>query len=349
MAIKNVSFRSQLKGNLSDFLTKEDMCCANTEEGLLALVVSLSHYTEEGITLFPEVILCANLEITLRILQCTSPLFIGSGEVHLTTFSQALKRCAPLAKEGWLIFIERVDNQLKYGVFRSSGAPTAVSIRDTIQAFAEDNANYNIIYISQLARSSVELLGTNAGSLRLYFSATSEEAPSPRADVERLVSACSSSIVSSYKEQFQCYLKEIFCEAFKRCHGVLLAVIKPGSLADPIGKDGVIFSTPIPLLDIVSQHEDVKNGETLAALNAYMSLLIGMLSSDGIVVLDSGGQLLAYRVFLSEPLGEKVKDNEIVGGARKRAFNKLQAMVEQGDLNACFILSSDGTSQFCEG
>ena len=42
MTTKAVSFRAQLKGTLLDFLTKEDMRCPHTEEGLLDLVVALS-------------------------------------------------------------------------------------------------------------------------------------------------------------------------------------------------------------------------------------------------------------------------------------------------------------------
>lgn len=108
MNTKTVSFRTQLKGTLSDFLKKEDMCCPQTEDGLLELVVALSHYTEEGHPLFPQVVLCDNLDTTLSLLQGSDALTIGLGPRDQSTISFALKRCAPLARGGWVIYIQRL-------------------------------------------------------------------------------------------------------------------------------------------------------------------------------------------------------------------------------------------------
>lgn len=174
---KIVSFRSQLKGTLSDFLKKEDMCCPKTEEGLLDLVVALSHYTEEGHSLFPQVVLCDDLDTTLGLLQCSDPLRIGFGPRGSSTIALALKQCAPLARGGWVIYVQRLHRKMDYGVFRSPSSPTALDIRDTVQALTQETEHVHIIVANQLAERAVELVGASSGVLHVYLSATPDDAP----------------------------------------------------------------------------------------------------------------------------------------------------------------------------
>ncbi len=77
--VRTTSFRAQLKGTISDFLHREKMQCIETETALLELVVALSHYTEEGSVLFPQVIICDDLDITLNVIQGFEPIQIGIG------------------------------------------------------------------------------------------------------------------------------------------------------------------------------------------------------------------------------------------------------------------------------
>lgn len=97
VAIRTTSFRAQLKGTLSDFLRRESMQCIHTEEALLELVVSLSHYTEEGNLLFPQILICDDLPLSLSVIQGSEPIEIGKGPKSTSTAKQALKRCAPLS------------------------------------------------------------------------------------------------------------------------------------------------------------------------------------------------------------------------------------------------------------
>ncbi|MGH9830451.1 MAG: hypothetical protein ACREDR_45170, partial [Blastocatellia bacterium] len=163
MKTKAISFRAQLKENLSEFLTEEDMSCPDTEEALLELVVSLSHYTEEGLLLFPQVVLCDDIGITLSLLQCSDRLRIGSGPRHHSTVAQGLKRCAPLARAGWVVYILRLEETFEYGVFRSPFSPTAPGIRDTVHALTEEAENVHIIIASHLEEKAVELVGARSG------------------------------------------------------------------------------------------------------------------------------------------------------------------------------------------
>jgi len=65
-----------------------------------------------------------------------------------------------------------------------------------------------------------------------------------------------------------------------------------------------------------------------------------MLNTDGIVLFDNRSRLLGYNCFV------KVNRNEnIIGGARKRAFGTLSTKLGRG-LCAVFMQSQDGWSDY---
>ena len=70
------------------------------------------------------------------------------------------------------------------------------------------------------------------------------------------------------------------------------------------------------------------------------NLLEGMLCSDGITLFDERGRLLGYRCFIQIPTKQ-----EVVGGARRRAFGALCDHLGKG-LSAVFMQSQDGWSDF---
>ena len=345
-AVKVISFRSQLKGTLSDFLAKEGMQCPQTEDGLLELVVALSNYTEEGHSLFPQVILCEDLETTLRILQCSDPLPIGNGPKNKATMIEALKRCAPLARDVWIVYLQRFEDSIAYGVLRRPYSPIALDIRDTVQALNGEKNSPHLILATQLADKAVELVGTYSGVLNIYLSATPDDAPSPHNSLDSLVDKCCHDITPGNREQVQSFLKSTLSTAMRHSHGTLIVILSLGGDPKDVSTDGVIFSSPIPLANIIEQHETERNDQSHAALMAYGNLLAGMLSSDGIVLIDSACRVIGYNLFVQETESSDSALRRSEGGARHRAFRKLCRLVDNGVISACFIRSSDGTTKF---
>ena len=85
--------------------------------------------------------------------------------------------------------------------------------------------------------------------------------------------------------------------------------------------------------------------DAYARLDSEIKLLQGMLACDGILAFDDAGKILGYRVFLKT---EAKSDGTVVGGARKRTFEGLKALVHTKKLSAAFIRSHDGDAEFCE-
>jgi hypothetical protein len=345
---RSVSFRAQLKGTVSDLLRRENMQCPDTEETLLELVVALSHYTEEGITLFPRVILCEDLETTLGVLQGTDPLSIGFGPRNEKTMMQALKRCAPLSRSGWTVYLLRKQDRFHYGVFRTSSSPTALDIRDTVSSLANENNDLKIILISQLADKAVELIGARSGCVNAYLSATPDDAPSPSDAIDKLSNICISNVNEEVREQLTSFFRKTMASLLMNCtHGTLIAVIPVGSPSiEELAHDGVLLERPVSFVNLVKEYEARRDADTLSALEDYSMLLGGMLATDGILILDTACSVLGYNIFVKDMTDSESLPSTLIGGARRRAYTKLCEMTDRGMLCACFIRSSDGKSDF---
>jgi len=99
--ITKISFRSQLKGEIGDFLENSGMASVETIQAMTDLIVDLSHYEEEGTPLYPKILLCNSLKDTLAFLQGSTPIQVGKNSTIVLAMKQALKKCAPLARQGW--------------------------------------------------------------------------------------------------------------------------------------------------------------------------------------------------------------------------------------------------------
>ena len=339
-----------MKGTLSDFLTHQKMQCTDTEEALLELVVALSHYTEEGNVLFPQVLLCDDLEVSLGLIRGSEPIRIGSGPKSAVTMRQALKRCAPLAHGNWIVYVQRIDRNFEYGVFRAPIAPTAIDVRDTILSLAEEKQKIRIIFVSQLAEKAVELVGSLFGCLHVYLSATPDDAPSPRATLTDFTDVACASVPRDIGEQASSFIRKTLSFALRNCHGTLLAVASSGATKiSGLTEDGVIFAKPIDIVAAIREYHEKRSDAALSSLNAISSLVAGMVATDGIVLINDKAMILGYNFFITSKKTSTPKPSELVGGARLRAYNLLCKMVDSGKLRACYIQSSDGSAVFYGG
>jgi hypothetical protein len=344
--MKTISFRAQLKGELSDFLKKEGLLSPGIEECLLSLVNSISPFMEEGRPLYPQVIICEDLPTTLRVLQGSNPISIGRGPIETKTIGVALKICAPLTQGCWVIFITISSALLEYGVFQRPFSPTALDIRDIILSLKEEGNPLKIILTNQLAEKTVELIGTSFGILNVHLSDTPDDALSPLEVLNNLIESCCSHVRREGKEQVQSFLRATLTESLRRCHGALIAVIPEGGDPKVISEDGVFLSIPVAFSDLVAQQEAQKSDQSLSNLTAHASLIDGALNSDGVVILDSGCRLIGYRLFVHDDMRVSSPDVVQEGGARHRAYKRLCDLVDEGKIFSCFIRSSNGISDY---
>lgn len=99
-----LTFRAALHGSVSRVLDACDMACINTADAIVALVVALSDYREEGRQLYLRVLVCDDLPQVLRIVQGSSLLAIGCGKrkrLHGRPRSQEVRAIGERRMGGW--------------------------------------------------------------------------------------------------------------------------------------------------------------------------------------------------------------------------------------------------------
>lgn len=259
---------------------------------------------------------------------------VGTTTADTKGIKQALKRTAPLATDGWSIYLQDSES-LEYGVFRGSGNPLSVAIDDVLLKGVEP---LSVVKVFGVAEECVEIRASNGDYHHVFLDHRKDDTPPPLQYLDQLVASITARCANDSREPLQSFLKKLLFAALRESHGCIIAVTNMGRVPSFLSHDGVILDAPIDFYGFVGQ---LKKGEIEPnVLSNKGALLKGMLNTDGLILFDNLGRLLAYNCFV------KVKHEPgVVGGARRRAFAAITAKVNKG-LTAAFIQSQDGWTEF---
>lgn len=332
---KNITFRTQLIGGVTEFCQNTQLEFLVNALHLVELIVMLARYREEGVSLFPKVYLTNNKHTLKAMLPNGEILKIGTAATDISGIKNAVKKCAPLAINGWLIYIEASQNCLEYGVFKGSGNPISVLVDDVLMTESQDLI---VVKASQITDDCVEIRSNHGGLHYIFLNHRSEDSPPPLQYLEQLISSITEKTHEDDKESIVSFLKRLFVSALRESHGCIIAVTNMSNPPKFLSQDGVVLEEPIDFSDLV--HKLRKEQIDSSFLDSKGHLLKGMLNSDGIIIFDDKARLLGYNCFV------KVNNKEnIIGGARKRAFASLKVKIGRG-LSAVFMQSQDGWTDF---
>lgn len=339
-----ISLRDSLKGAVGDFLNDEGMACINTEAGLVEMISALSHYREEGTSLFPQIFIMDDLKTVSQLLPGGEFISVGDGERSAATMTKALKQCAPLTQGGWSIYILRKPNRFNYGVFRTGGGALSESPEETLVERGDSTVPVVLVY--QVAESVVEVRGAALkSSLSIHFRASRESEPATTLALRSLASQVTDRCSEKIKEQTLNFYFSVFSDVLKIGHGTLAAVISNRREALPPSMgDGVILRPPVDVPKRIQDALSTRDAASHTRLQAYASLIRGMMYTDGITVFACDGCVRAFNVFVQHQEGRRSSGTP-AGGARSRTYDTLCAMIGRG-LIAAYMQSHDGRVEF---
>lgn len=338
----NLSFQENLLVAIDGFLNDEGFIFDNiTKHGILEIINLISDYHEEGNALFPEVLITNNLNAFETI--PNRDLVIAEMDLSLNEFRNAIKLCAPLAINYWIIFIEiKKNNKIKYGVSSaeiSEASPLLYS--QTFGGIKVPNNETAIVYIRNIGPKKVELSGLKG---RLIISLTLN-GPKPIGLNETLqLSVCiASRCDEKLKDTITIFFEKYIDEALKTGHGNLVGIIEDsdeaiGNLKRGIKSYGGIYLTnPVDFQMLILESETKRNNEAAIHLKAYASVLKSMLNFDGITIISDKARLIGYHLLIESLIRE---GDELSGGSRIKAF---LSMKNSGLFKFCFYKSQDGS------
>ena len=336
-----IEFKNQVTSEIGDFLhslhfVRDDDRCL--KDGLVAIIDNIADYYEEGSHLYPEIILIDNMGL-LNLMTCHTVVFYN-GALSETEFERAVKMGAPLAVNGWDIFIcvPPTGNTMTWGLLTAELTVNTVSLYK--QVLDPDNHEFKTAIIRNLGKRIVSLKSVVEEKIISFslLKKVSIEKDSVTDFASKVVSRC----VSEQDNKLDLFIKMVD-RAFKTGHGNLLAVVEPTQEKMAIVQEkltqGVYFSTEgFNISKMVDEYMNAspQSKEICASqVSNAISLGVSMMNHDGVTLFSNDGKILGYHLIV---------DNSIVaaeetGGARTKAF---KALVGLHILDAVLIKKQEG-------
>lgn len=229
---------------------------------------------------------------------------------------------------------------MKYGL--TSAEISETSIPMFRQAIEMPNTGFNIAYIRNIGKKTVELAGvTNRCIISLTLDETKDVLKN---EIFDLCSVILSKTEGNDSGKLTTFFEKMISEAIKVGHGNLISVVDDNIDAiknvSEILKNGVLFKKPISLVEMIKRAEDEKTNLTSIELKSFISIVISMINHDGITLFSNTGKILGYHFIVENTIP---KSGKTVGGSRTLAF---EAMKASKLFQACFMKSQDGNIKF---
>jgi hypothetical protein len=343
-AITTQSLYHNVLEMIGNFLYKESFPSIKfIQEGLLAILDMIQNCKEEGTVLYPEVLLTTSIEKITHPLTPKRIIPLGQSNMTEDGFRLVVKRCALLAKDGWVIFIEIGQDQMKYGLVSIEASEISLSLyQHVVGGLVVDNGMVPVVYIRRCGIQAVQLKGLHNEciiSLSLQdFSANINN------NTDKLIEALVIDIEQPAIVLAKAFFSRIFEEMTQQSHGTIIAVAKANEKTINQIKsklnDGVFLNPAIDIVEHLNLSESLRTREASTAVRSFGSLIKAMISHDGITLFSTNGKVLGYNIFVRST--NEHKDQQIIGGARTRAYKEL---IKLNKFYCCYFKSQDGKSE----
>jgi hypothetical protein len=314
--------------------------CQASQNILSYLSGALLNYRDEGVELSPKVLFCLNSGALFEYFPGTIKYSIGAVSTSPDSIKRILKDCAPLAAQNWNIFIERENGiNLKYGVFSYSKLPTALPLEEAISL----SPSSVCLLVKKTSQSTVEILGSKGNALSIMFSTMRENVATADPISPFSGDCCAGIDNEEFASEFRDYFYRLLGRMLARSHGTIIACSGEGLSEVEELSDGIPIDPKLDFFSIYSEFRRFSTVETILKLQSFEELLLGILQCDGVVVFDTKGAVVAYRVFYKPRTtsGEQPQVGTVVGGARRRAFEGIKLLVGRS-LSSALFRSQDG-------
>lgn len=355
--IPSLSLRRHLVAGLGDFLAEAELPCAPTTEALAELVVSLSHYREEGTALFPMVFLGNSVEELLVAVGGADPIPLGRGPADAATIRLALKRSAPLCVgRHWSIYVSREKgdcgiagvSEFAFGVFRADPFPLQPTPIERLSALSGRLPVFGVI---QRAPDLVEIRSSGGLVRHVLLAGSDGEGESPTRAIDAIARSAARDVPPEFFAATHGFYRRSLVSVLQSGHGSLVGVTEAKSSLSRLFADGVLHQPAIPVAEAIRAACTNPNRDVATRVRAYGHLFEGMLGMDGVTLVSSAGDIVGYHIFLrnledAPPSSGRGGDaSSPVGGARRRTYSALASWVGRG-LVAAFYRSQDGAVAF---
>ncbi len=324
--MKELSLSGNVRSEIGNFLQTINFNCSTAEyndamkDGLLEVIDMLSDYYEEGTHLFPTVVFFDKMDYLKTFPNLHYLFYHGGIEKH--QFKSAIRMCAPLALDGWCIFIQVGQNDMSWGVVTAEVKETSLSLEE--QILRTEDPVFKVCLISNIGLKTVAMVssGRKANCI-VYLSLLGQQINvGPNMDVffDSVLSDCENA-----NDEFKGYFVKVVNTALHEGHGNLFAVLREGQPIPNILQEGVtIEGNPVDFLLTYSELQQDLDGDDKVRINSKLKMMsnlaVSMMNHDGVTLFTTTGKIIGYHYIVDNKITANV---QMVGGARTKAFYAL--------------------------
>jgi hypothetical protein len=310
---------------------------------LVEILRMLEDCREEGRALYPEILLTTRLDDCLKPIHPVQLVMCGDSTDRPGRFRRAIKRCAAVATEPWVIVLEVSNEKLRYGVATTNVRADAESLYESVFDFAATAEELPLMFLRRHGTRAV-LLRT-VKEERVVSLTLSDELLKAADDISGFARIAAARTNEANRTNSERVIQRLLEQACREGHGFISCAIEgfPESVAEcrKSFSDGAWLEPAIDLSAAVP--DELNTAATLendSALRARINLARQMVEVDLMTIFSTDGKLLGYNIHIPSP-----KSGGVAGGARTRAYNAIK---EFTFIKAIFMCSQDGQTTFTE-
>lgn len=297
---------------------------------LLEFMTRICSYEEEEKKIFSHLVLGHNIETDDFKKIFPVEIIHLSSESDELLFYKRLKPLLPFCNNGWRVYVDFAETKMHFGIMRNFSGIEGLIVDDLLK---NSNENAEMIYkdygiscvlLNPININTFEIMGMDGNELRIKFSLSDKV----ESDEEQKRLFLDDFLMYTNDDKIRRSVKKIIDLFPQKLHGTICLVVNDKcQLPNEQLKDGIFFEQPIDIagtageiLDKSIEHTDDFIRQLDEKYYAITGLFIEMLNFDGITIIDTKGRIRGYNVFITP----HNKDNNIAGGARKRAAYALR-------------------------
>lgn len=276
----------------------------------------LLDYREEGTHTKPKIIFTNNIDSIIKVIPKAYKLQIFVDQ-DASMFNSRLKPLIAIAKKEWCIYIENKDDKFVYGICKALNSLKEKGLLTQIREsnYLHDRADrINCIVAKSVNDFEMDLFSTRGNKIKINTALNPTSTFNNDDTITEFTKACFSKLRTTQKKlgEVQVMFSNIFSKVVDDLNGAMCVVVDKDYKDNGFFEDGIWLETPISFSKLFTQSKSYSEEK----LQAFATLLINMLNFDGITVIDTTGQVLAYNVFVENNIK---RTKNVIGGARKRA------------------------------
>jgi hypothetical protein len=310
-------------------------------EELVEVLRMIEDCREEGRALYPDVLLTTNLGDCLKPIHPVQITICGESSERPGRFRRAIKRCAPVAEEPWVIVLEVSAEKLRYGVASTNVRADAPSLYESIfDAFA-GGCEFPILFLRRHGSRAIML--RTIRQQRVVSLTLSDELLKAEEDIINFVSQVAFRSDEATRKSTERVIQKLIQQACREGHGLIASVLDSSSENIAACKEAFPDGAWLdPAIDLSAPRIDEINVsatlESDSALRARITVAKHMVETDLMSVFSTEGKLLGYNVHIPAS-----KSSGTAGGARSRAFLSLK---EHQFFLGGLMCSQDGLTKY---